>query len=310
MAIVKRNNKCGEDAEKRETWCTAGGLEIGEATVETTVKIPQKIKNITTIWSGSSTPEYLSEETKNYFKNLYAPDIPSSIFIISKIWNQANCSFVHIWMERESSIYLSIIYVFMYLSTYLSAYTHAHTQIYTHHTGVVVNHWKKKGILPLGTTWIDLEGIILREISQGKTNTVCFNMYMSSEKQKKQKEYNRAKSESQTQRTNDRLSDISLGKMSLFGIIKGLQSSLQPWWAMCRSLHHKGRKMFLQGGKGSWEGYSKQVGQGFSLAQSLPGKKSLLSALWALLPSQDVRAPACLPVLFHWGFCLLIFYAL
>ena len=82
--------------------------------------------------------------------------------------------------------------------------------------------------MPLGTTWIDLEGIILSEISQGKTNTVCFNMYMSSEKQKKQKEYNRAKSESQTQRTNDRLSDISLGKMSLFGIIKGLQSSLQP----------------------------------------------------------------------------------
>ena len=68
MAIVKRNNKCGEDAEKRETWCTAGGLEIGEATVETTVKIPQKIKNITTIRPGSSTPEYLSEKNKNNFK--------------------------------------------------------------------------------------------------------------------------------------------------------------------------------------------------------------------------------------------------
>ena len=30
----------------------------------------------------------------------------------------------------------------------------------------------KNGILPLATTLMDLEGTILREISQGKTNTV------------------------------------------------------------------------------------------------------------------------------------------
>ena len=31
---------------------------------------------------------------------------------------------------------------------------------------------KKKEILPLVTTWVDLKGIILSEISQGKTNAV------------------------------------------------------------------------------------------------------------------------------------------
>ena len=31
---------------------------------------------------------------------------------------------------------------------------------------------KKKEILPLAATWMDLEGIMLSEISQTKTNTV------------------------------------------------------------------------------------------------------------------------------------------
>ena len=31
---------------------------------------------------------------------------------------------------------------------------------------------KKNGILPFATPWVDLQGIMLSEISQGKTNTV------------------------------------------------------------------------------------------------------------------------------------------
>ena len=34
-------------------------------------------------------------------------------------------------------------------------------------------HKKKKEILPFAATWTDLEGIMLSEISQRKTNTVC-----------------------------------------------------------------------------------------------------------------------------------------
>ena len=39
---------------------------------------------------------------------------------------------------------------------------------------------RKKEILPLATTWIDLDGIMLGEISQRKTNTVCPHLYMES----------------------------------------------------------------------------------------------------------------------------------
>ena len=54
---------------------------------------------------------------------------------------------------------------------------------------------------------------------------------------------------------------------------------------------------------------SKQRAQGFSLAESLPGKKSSLSTFWALLLLQGVRAPPSgLRIVFNWGFCLLIFY--
>ena len=44
---------------------------------------------------------------------------------------------------------------------------------------------KKNEILPFVTTWMDLEGIMLSEISQTKTNTVWFHLYVESKKQNK-----------------------------------------------------------------------------------------------------------------------------
>ena len=40
----------------------------------------------------------------------------------------------------------------------------------------------KKEILPFATTWIDLEGIMLSEISQTKENTLCYHLYVESKK--------------------------------------------------------------------------------------------------------------------------------
>ena len=37
---------------------------------------------------------------------------------------------------------------------------------------------KKNEILPFATTWMDLEGITLSEISQRKTNTILFHLYV------------------------------------------------------------------------------------------------------------------------------------
>ena len=39
---------------------------------------------------------------------------------------------------------------------------------------------KKNEILPFAPTWTDLEGITLNEISQRKTNTIGFHLYVES----------------------------------------------------------------------------------------------------------------------------------
>ena len=46
---------------------------------------------------------------------------------------------------------------------YMYMYTHTHT-----HTGILFSHKIKNEILPFTTTWMDLEGIMLSEISQSE----------------------------------------------------------------------------------------------------------------------------------------------
>ena len=40
----------------------------------------------------------------------------------------------------------------------------------------------KSEILPFASTWMDLEGIIISEISQRKTNTECYHLHADSKK--------------------------------------------------------------------------------------------------------------------------------
>ena len=53
---------------------------------------------------------------------------------------------------------------------WVCVYTHTHTHTHTHN-GILLSH-KKDEILPFATTWMDLEGIMLSEISQTETNTI------------------------------------------------------------------------------------------------------------------------------------------
>ena len=52
--------------------------------------------------------------------------------------------------------------------------------------------------MPFATAWMDLEGIMLNEISQRKTNTILFQLYIESEKKKRKN----IKKQTQIQRTN------------------------------------------------------------------------------------------------------------
>ena len=47
--------------------------------------------------------------------------------------------------------------------------------------------------MPFTTTWMDPEGIMLSEISQRKTNIICFQSHVKSKKENKQAKQNKNK---------------------------------------------------------------------------------------------------------------------
>ena len=62
-------------------------------------------------------------------------------------------------------------------------HTHTHTHAHTHN-GILFSH-KKKEILPFLTTRMDLEGIMLSEISQTEKDKYCINSLICARKSNK-----------------------------------------------------------------------------------------------------------------------------
>ena len=77
--------------------------------------------------------------------------------ITDKIWEQPVS--IDRQMDKEDTYTCVCVYI----------YIHIHTTM-EHYSAIK----KKNEILPLAIIWMDLEGIMLSEISQRKTNTVCF----------------------------------------------------------------------------------------------------------------------------------------
>ena len=61
--------------------------------------------------------------------------------------------------------------------------------VYIYH-GIVFSH-ERKEFLPFATTWVDLEGIMLSEISQREKDKYCYHCYEESKKKKKKKKQSR-----------------------------------------------------------------------------------------------------------------------
>ena len=66
-------------------------------------------------------------------------------------------------MNKEHVTYT---YIYIHIYTHTHTHTHTHTYIHTHTPWILLSHKKKDEILPFVTTWMDLEGIMLSEISQ------------------------------------------------------------------------------------------------------------------------------------------------
>ena len=61
----------------------------------------------------------------------------------------------------------------LYIYIYIYIYMHVYIHIVEYYSAI-----KQNEILPFATTWIDLECIMFIEISQTKTSTLCYPLYV------------------------------------------------------------------------------------------------------------------------------------
>ena len=116
-------------------------MQIGVTTMKSSIEIPQKIKNGSAFWSSDPTSGNISKGTQNTnSKEHKHPMFTAVLFTIAKIRKQPKCPSVDEWMKQLWDIYTIEYYLAL----------------------------KNKKILLFATAWMDLENIMLSEISQWK----------------------------------------------------------------------------------------------------------------------------------------------
>ena len=85
------------------------------------------------------------KKTKNSnLKDIHTSMFTAALFAIAKIWEQSKYSSIDKWIKEMWGVCVCVCVG----------------------NGILLSHMKKNEILPLVTTWMDLEGVMLSEISQ------------------------------------------------------------------------------------------------------------------------------------------------
>ena len=105
------------------------------------MEVPQNAQNRLTIGPRNSTLRiYPKNAALKFEKNRCTPMFIAALFKIAKNWKQPKCPSVDEWIKKIWYIYT--------MEHYLAI--------------------RRKQILPFATTWMELEGIMLSEISQAE----------------------------------------------------------------------------------------------------------------------------------------------
>ena len=147
-----RTRTCWRGCRGRQPVFTAVGTQTDAASMGNRGETPHKTENRTTTGASNPTPGYISEGNENVIqKDTQTPVFIAALFTLAKIQKQSECPSTDGWIRRCGALGSG--------------------------TGT-----KKNEILPFTTTWMDLEGFMLSEISQ-KTNILCYHLYVESNKQ-------------------------------------------------------------------------------------------------------------------------------
>ena len=140
----------GKDVEKREPSCTIGGnadwcSHYGEQYGISSEKLKMELP------SDSLVPllEIYPKKPQTLIqKNISTPIFIAALFTIINFWKQPKCSSVDEWIKQPRDIYTLEFYSAV----------------------------KKKKILPFVTVWMDLESIMLSEISQSEKDKYMISL--------------------------------------------------------------------------------------------------------------------------------------
>ena len=115
------------------------GMQTGEATVENSMEFPQKLKM--ELPFDPAIPLlglYLKNPETPIQKNLCTPMSKAAQSAVAKCWKQFKCSSINEWIQKLWYIYTM--------------------EFYTSE--------RKKELIPFATPWMELESLMLSEISQ------------------------------------------------------------------------------------------------------------------------------------------------
>ena len=163
LSLVRQKvTNVAEEVGKREPLFTTGRNVNWFSHNRKGMKDPQSIKSKTTIWPSNCTFEYISKANESRISQRY-------------LHPHVDCSIIHNSQGREAPKCLSTderikMRWFLHTMEYYSA-------------------MRKKEILPFATTWMDLEDIVLSEVSQRKTNSLWSHLHLESKKARRNREW-------------------------------------------------------------------------------------------------------------------------
>ena len=99
---INQQTSAGEDVEKGNPFALLVGMQIGAATVESSMEIPQKLK-MDLPFDPALPPLriYMKEPKILIQKNISTPMFIAVLFIIAKIWKQPKCPSVDEWIKQQ-----------------------------------------------------------------------------------------------------------------------------------------------------------------------------------------------------------------